>query len=395
MSALTPWAEEMRGIFRSGSTSQFILYGGVHDVVAAPAADGGARRYLSLPAFLTEVMFEPFDVVLHYDRGRGVRVKKGGPHFYKFLEAFDAFQGTNWARLPEKTHVGEALDLANLLPRDAPRALELMHRFLRGSQSLTRVDDAGRRVAAPLKVALVVEYAEFVAPRADALQLVGERSQVLIQLLEWASDPAIAGAFVATVLITDALAGLHPALVESPYNAKLQVQLPSAAELEEYVADLTAGEPDFSRLSDFGSRELAAKLVGLSRVNVRTLVLRALRNGERLTHGFISELRKELIEKEAGGLVEFVESRRTLDAVAGHEEAKAWLRQDAELFRRGAVRALPMGYLLAGRIGTGKTFLVTCLAGEVGVPVVELKNFRDKWVGSTEGNLEKIFTILR
>lgn len=396
MSPLTPWAEEMRVLFRSGSTSQFILYGGVHDVVAAPAVEeGGARRYLSLPTFLTEVMFAPFDVVLHYDRGRGVRVKKGGPHFYKFLEAFDAFQGTNWAKLPGKANVGESLDLANLLPRDAPRALELMHRFLRGSQSLTRADETGRRVPAPLKVALVIEYAEFVAPRADALQLVGERSQVLIQLLEWASDPAIAGAFVATVLITDALASLHPALVESPYNAKIQVQLPSSEELAEYVSDLTAGEPEFERLSDFTSPALAAKLVGLSRVNVRALVLRALRNGERLSHAFISELRKELIEKEAGGLVEFVESRRTLDAVAGHEEAKAWLRQDAELFRRGAVRALPMGYLIAGRIGTGKTFLVTCLAGEVGVPVVELKNFRDKWVGSTEANLEKIFTILR
>ena len=53
-----------------------------------------------------------------------------------------------------------------------------------------------------------------------------------------------------------------------------------------------------------------------------------------------------------------------------------------------------MGYLLAGRIGTGKTFLVTCLAGEVGVPVVEIKNFRDRWVGATEGNLERIFGIL-
>jgi SpoVK/Ycf46/Vps4 family AAA+-type ATPase len=28
------------------------------------------------------------------------------------------------------------------------------------------------------------------------------------------------------------------------------------------------------------------------------------------------------------------------------------------------------------------------------VPVVKLKNFRDKWVGSTEGNLEKIFRLL-
>jgi hypothetical protein len=38
---------------------------------------------------------------------------------------------------------------------------------------------------------------------------------------------------------------------------------------------------------------------------------------------------------------------------------------------------------------------VECLAGEAGVPVVKLKNFRDKWVGSTEGNLEKIFRLLK
>jgi SpoVK/Ycf46/Vps4 family AAA+-type ATPase len=53
-----------------------------------------------------------------------------------------------------------------------------------------------------------------------------------------------------------------------------------------------------------------------------------------------------------------------------------------------------MGYLITGRIGTGKTYLVECFAGEAGVPCVELKNFRDKWVGATEGNLEAIFKIL-
>jgi len=39
--------------------------------------------------------------------------------------------------------------------------------------------------------------------------------------------------------------------------------------------------------------------------------------------------------------------------------------------------------------------MVECLAGEARVPVVKLKNFRDKWVGSTEGNLERIFRLLQ
>ncbi len=111
--------------------------------------------------------------------------------------------------------------------------------------------------------------------------------------------------------------------------------------------------------------------------------------------GYLTRIKKELIEKQAAGRIEFIESRRTLDDVAGHDEARAWLRQDAELLRRGVLRAIPMGYLVCGRIGTGKTYLVECWAGEVGVPVVEIKNFRDKWVGATEGNLEQVFTILR
>lgn len=35
-----------------------------------------------------------------------------------------------------------------------------------------------------------------------------------------------------------------------------------------------------------------------------------------------------------------------------------------------------------------------CLAGEACVPVVKMKNFRDKWVGGSEGNLEKIFRLI-
>ena len=50
---------------------------------------------------------------------------------------------------------------------------------------------------------------------------------------------------------------------------------------------------------------------------------------------------------------------------------------------------------MAGRIGTGKTYLVQCWAGELGIPCVVFKKFRDRWVGATESNLEKIFGVLR
>jgi len=460
---LPAWAEEVRAAFRSGSASQFVLYGNVFDLVPAPPAAGanrttaaktgagteeswaakpggtdsaavpgeagpeaaadaaaaedavpdddlpdetaGGSRYLPLRRFLTEVMLEPFDAVLCYDAGRGIRAVKGADHFQGFLRAFDAFRGTAWSGLP--SGASEApLDLANQLPRDPRRALELLDRFLRASRhrTLPAVATTGggeaaaaARVPAPLRVAVLVDYAHFIAPQGEALNL-GERSQSLIKLLDWASDPAITTAPVATFLITENLTDLNRLLVESPYSAKVEIGLPGAAGIRRYVDHLVAGRSEVEAGiagSEVGLDQLAEKLVGLSLVNVRGVVLRALSAGRPITRKYLTRVKKELIEKEVFGRVEFLESSRTLDDVAGHAEAKAWLRQDAELLRRNRLRAIPMGYLLCGRIGTGKTFLVECWAGEIGVPVVELKNFRERWVGATEGNLERIFTILR
>ena len=390
---LPPWADEMRSKYTTGAASQFVISGNVFDLV--DAGPGAKERFVSLRHFLADVMLAPFEVIVHYDRGRGIRVARGGEHFHRFLKAFDTFRGTAWASLPESGGALDSLDLANLLPRDPRQALELLNRFVRSSQHATRTDGDGQRVATPLRVAVVVDYAHFICPSGEAIHLTADVTQNLIQLLDWGSDAALAGAPVATVLISENLTDLNRLLVENPYSAKIRVDLPGRDEIATFVAHQTASVVDFAAVCDVSRDELAAKVVGLSRVNVRSLLLRALSGGERITAGYLTAVKKELIEKEAFGRIEFIESNKTLDKVAGHDEAKKWLREDAELLRRGRLRAIPMGYLLCGRIGTGKTFLVECWAGEVGVPVVEIKNFRDKWVGATEGNLERIFTILK
>src|SRR6201987_2339784 len=54
-----------------------------------------------------------------------------------------------------------------------------------------------------------------------------------------------------------------------------------------------------------------------------------------------------------------------------------------------------MGYVICGPVGTGKTFITSCFAGEVGIPAVTLKNFRSMWQGVTEGNLERVLHLLK
>jgi len=399
-SRLPAWAEEMRQVFKAGATSQFVLHGNVFDLVPAPG-EKGRSDFVSLTDFLTGTMFQPFDVVIRYDRGRGVRVDppdpqkadayKGVEEVFRFLKGVDAFRGApgGFDAVAEKQ---DRLDLREQLPRDPKRALEIVDRILAFARRRTKVQD-GKVVASPLKVAVVLDYAQFIAPQGDPIY-VADLSQTLIQIQNWAANPDVTASFVATILITENLADLNRELVESPYSTKIRIDLPTVDEIRDFVADIVPDAADFEKASEVSRDVLADKLVGLSRVSVRTLVRRALTSGERITGAYLTRMKKELIEKEAAGRLEFLESARSLDDVAGHDEAKGWFREDAVLLKRGHIMAIPMGYLLTGRIGTGKTYLVECLAGEIGIPCVELKNFRDKWVGATEGNLEKVFSIL-
>jgi ATPase family associated with various cellular activities (AAA) len=397
---LPAWAEEMRQVFKAGATSQFVLHGNVFDLVPAPDGKGGSR-FVSLADFLTGTMFQPFDVVVRYDRGRGVRIEPPDPgrtdaykpveEVLRFLKGVDAFRGAP-AAFDAVADKLEKLDLRDQLPRDPKRALEIVDRVLAFARRRAKVQD-GKVVGSPLKVAVVLDYAHFIAPQGDPIY-VADLSQTLIQIQDWAANPEVTSSFVATVLITENLADLNRSLVETPYSAKIRIPLPGSEEIHAYVADLVPDEAEFAKASEVTRDVLADKLVGLSRVSVRTLVKRALTSGERITGAYLTRMKKELIEKEAAGRLEFLETARSLDDVAGHDEAKAWLRSDAVLLKRGRTQAIPMGYLLTGRIGTGKTFLVECLSGEIGVPCVEMKNFREKWVGATEGNLEKVFSIL-
>ena len=108
------------------------------------------------------------------------------------------------------------------------------------------------------------------------------------------------------------------------------------------------------------------------------------------------ELKKELIERQCRGLLEFMRAEVEYGCAgrprAGQSSVCAKTRNCC---KRGDTETLPMGYLVCGPVGTGKTFLAQCMAGEMGVPCVMLKNFRSKYVGETEGNLERVLGVLR
>ncbi|MBA3708536.1 MAG: ATP-binding protein [Planctomycetes bacterium] len=359
---LPRWAEDLISQYESGATSQFLCYGNANDRLLLPLA--GKSELGTLGDFLIKVLMPRFDVVLAYDLGNGLRVEKG-------IEVFG-----QWPRIK-----GSDIPVLPKAPREAVEALTQYFRYCANLATLG---------SARLQVGCIIRGADLVVPASMGSSSY-ETSALASQIRDWAADT---GHSLVSFLITDNLTDLHPLIVNNPRAAQVKVPLPSA---EDLTKALTLMAPAYPLALGAFAKDLAQPaglLAGATLSSCEALLKTREHLGEALTNDDLVAVKKSLVEKDCNGLIEFIDSKRTLDDLHGQEKLKAWLRQDVALWRAGDVQALPMGYLICGPVGTGKTFMVECLAGEAGVPVVKIKNFRDKWVGSTEGNLEKIFRLI-
>ncbi len=365
------WADMLAEKYRGGTCVEFILYGSVFDLVPM-RKEGAPTGFTALRDFLTLELFPQRDTVIYFDMSSGITFPQAKmlEDFQTFAAAVDVTSGTRYA---------------GSLPKEPSKALLLVDRYIRA-----RIADTERK----RKIAVVIDFAQMVVPAGDINFLSPDESSSLITLVKWASDPAFMRSDVTICLIAENLADVNQMVVQNPYVTKVQILLPEERERLEFVNRIIENTR-FSDLSDVTPEALAVNTAGLSRVNIQTLVNVALKNEKRITMDYIAEKKKELIEKECYGLLEFMKPTFTLDAVSGHEAAKQWLRDDAKLLKEGKLDSLPMGYLICGPIGTGKTFLIKCYAGTIGIPCVVLMNFRSKWQGVTEGNWEKILSVLR
>jgi len=176
--------------------------------------------------------------------------------------------------------------------------------------------------------------------------------------------------------------------------ASIELPLPNEEERQDFVQVKLQGKR-LASISEIAAPALAKMSAGLSRINLDRILTEATEREVRITPELLKEKKKEIIQAECHGLLEFIEPAHGLDSVAGHARAKEMLRQAAAALKKGRIEVLPMGYLVSGPVGTGKTFLATCFAGDIGIPCVKFLNFRSQWQGVTEANLEKIFNLLK
>ena len=361
---LPPWSDELIALYESNATNQFILHGNITDQYILPLKDG--PRLGNLTDYLVEVLLQSFDVVLSYDLGNGIRVLKGGETLME------------WPSYKERQPFSKR-------PREA---LEILTHYFRYCANLRQA--GGQNI----KVTVILKSSHLIVPNLGTAVNNDVHAMALL-IREWASETSLTEHPFACFLLTENLNDLHALVVHHPRSAHLKVPLPDNEDLEAYFRLKGDQFPIALKPYEKDMSEPARQMTGATLSAVSGLLKQQEYLKKTIQPLDLSEFKKSLVEKECAGLIEFVEPSRTLDDFHGQEPIKKWVRQDIKLWQKGDHQAMPMGYLVCGPVGTGKTYMVECLAGEAGVPVVKLKNFRDKWVGSTESNLEKIFRLLQ
>src|SRR5437868_10977021 len=367
LASFPAWARMLAERYYTKTISTFILHGAVRDL--QPADDGkGGRRFVPLRTFLSDELFGSRDIVAFYDRSSGIRlaIPEMQKDFMAAVAGYDTLFGTEYAKA---------------VPKDPARAFPLL-------ESYARV-----RIADGRSVAIVIDFAETVAPAGDLGFMPGEDRYALVTLVKWAQDPQFLSADFSVCLVAENLAELNPRIGRNPYASQIEIPLPTEKERLDYLEWKLSGRP-IREVSEVNAQAMAQMTAGMSRVSLDRVLTEAM-GGARLTADRLKEKKKEIIQAEVHGLLEFIEPSFSIDMVAGHAKAKQLLRQAAKAIQTGKRDVVPMGFLIAGPIGTGKTFLATCFAGEIGIPCVKFLNFRSQWQGVTEGNLEKIFNLLK
>ncbi|MGC6507757.1 MAG: ATP-binding protein [Myxococcota bacterium] len=354
------WLEELRIRYNAGEASVFILHGNVRDLYPW-RKDDKHIVYMPLQEYLRSFLKQARDSIVSYNISDGVMTDSKTRR--KLLLKANIRQSAR----------GE-LDYTTL-PTKAATVLPILESLVLDSAS---------------ESAVILDYVETIVPNGDIQMLPNAAN--LVRLLQWTSSPKLLGSSNVIVMITENLSNIHRRITDSPSVAAIRIGLPSSDERCQFVTVEPTDDAPF--VEDMSEQAFGNVCAGLSLLQIRAILKRARHSKEAISFKTVSRRKKQIIEQECHGLVEFVDPDHDFSHVGGNEGLKEELMRVAKAIKSGRVNQVPMGMLFVGPMGTGKTYIAEAFASESGLTCLKFKNFRDKWVGSTEGNLEKILQVV-
>lgn len=371
---LPQWGKNLVRRWNAETNTVFVLHGNIFDIY--PLEDS----YASLKAFLARRLFSQRKSLLFYDISEGLSFGSSEMQtdFFQWLAVKDEVEKTNYAIS------GPPKDFNSLAP------------LLKGYFQAVHKSEKGKQKGCTL----VVDYSEKIIPSSEEGMSSKDERQAVVTFLKWATSSEMRQWDVGVLLVTETLGELNQDILSNPHISQVELGLPSEDDRVSYLtSEWSNNEVLKASVVNKGLNleDLGRRTSGLNLIRIRNLILEGIHNEIEISHEYVALSKKRLIEDYCQGLVRFKEpvQGRSLEMVATHEAAKKKLKELAWLIKNGKGDVLEKGVLIPGRIGVGKSWLVDCFASECGLPVLEMGEFRSKWVGDTERQLARILLTIK
>lgn len=363
---LPSWAQELSYKYCSKTANLYIVHGNIRDFLPHRMKEG-EFLFVRIQEYISEVLFGNRDVIVFYDRSSGVSFCTPAMKEAYLRYMRDAF--------PEES-------AESFLEAEPVRAFARLERYFLSS------------IPQKKRIVLIMDYAETIVPSSELSRMSEEDRYCLVTLNRWSHDPIFTQGDVSVLLLTENLADISGRIAGTPSTIKVRIPIPDEKVRAQFLSFLDR-EEGLILGKGLSIEAMAMVTSGLNLQNLNQLAAESFQEDRPLDMDYLRARKKEIIENEASGLLEFLETDHDLSLVSGHDFVKKRFRSAAKALKQARMDVLPMGYLIAGPVGTGKSFMVSAFAGEIGVPMVKFRNFRSQWQGVTESNLEKVLNILR
>lgn len=383
---LPDWADSIRRKVNANVAHAFLLNGNVRDYMV---------RNISIKDGIVAVLdgeCENFDVIAEYDQAHGISFYGDDIEIRDGRMLADAYK----ERFIEEMHESQerlSLPQTEEIPNRDPVMLFTILSDMFDHPSKTR----------KAKILLFIDYSDLLVPDASSAQMKPDERKLAITLADIGRSQAADDAGNVMIFITDDMTQLSTRIRSAESRIEqIKIPIPDRAERADFIDNvldvpentLSDGTQVFEHEDSISKEAFAINSAGLSRIQIEDIMLRALSEDEPLSMQLMKERKQEIIKEDYDDVLEIIDPKTGFERVGGMELLKqTFVEEVIEPVHAGEHEAVPMGQLLMGPPGSGKSCSIYSLIYKEDGPVLAKDIRVGDRIFSRDGKLHEVLGV--